>query len=1479
MVLKGKYTILTLAIFAEIVNESSIKAENELLNSAIDQKENEKNYQNNETIQLDNEVDTLNSISESCTPKTDNFERLNGKEIKLAEDDDLNSNKTRLEREIQPISSPTNDNAEEYDEHFKEETTKHLPVHLDSIKDSESISSIEELKNEPKIKTEIVENEEDSDLEPISPDQNDQQLDEQLNEPADDIVKKEQLDEVMEVNDIMVEQSNNSDLIYISNLTEKVSDDEMCDFNNDDFDTNENSMNQRLESRASTANSEDLEAISSEEEYFEDVAGSSNDGELFVDYSDDEINQINFINEFNSNEYSCRPLRFLNDPSLTNYENLKSKNKINENRQLVDDIFYFDKQDKDSKWIEFIDNLDLNSLDLEREDIKEVLIEWVKIGVDFELALNQKNTAFKVRHIKSGLKLLGSLVQTNSKFIKRLLDERILEVVYKLFFKPYMTFPIKLLLIRTLDLFTDNSDALGHILNFKYKLDDEFNQDLKENLVMKLKEDNEDDQLETKVNLDQVFSSNEKTIYELLLILMMKINETRVTVALGVLLRKIHLYEFLLNFKENALNLLNDQQNQDLIDATINNLNEITNSFRKSKELFGQRLRFLPAKTQFDFKPSLSNIVYAIYNWFNHLEFLNLIVDLCANFEDNDQFLCSILNFLNEILIQEQGTSYFLSSKLNQVTNRLLQITYKPEASNTSVKDGENNLNEKLSTFNLNLKYNLYILDLIDQINEIQFSDEFKNSQDENELCLLYNKLYSMTFNELGSRCLVKQFCDNRNLEVLIMFLVYNKERNDKAKLICYHYAINLLIYVIQHSKDRLCDLLIKYNDEFINLSSYSSTLSKWLSPLKRGIKFNYSETTFKLLVSNLKQHSERLKDLKENCTYRASPDLICCVRILHYLCIDPNSKLANNQQINCDQLLPNNQLKYKYGLIQLFTLKGTTYILTILERLAEIFLRPSHLNSSLIGNQGHFLINLFKPCINILKETIFSLTHSRNSEFKDISPIKPLLKVYSLMLVFPLQSTYHLNSVQICNEVITILHSYTQLNVNINEVENEVFNKSIWTKMVKEVIDFTTLKPFNFSHGLYLLSQLLPLPLNVKQIDDANEIARLLNISKLWSAHLHVLFSDIENMLQKLVLCLSPLIQCLLRRVCYQLIDLSSHAGVIISKCLLSVLDQNLGATSNKEISDNLISVLDLISYLLKYNLFKNAFTWTLNTLNSSVKKDEKLDKTIKRTVELFKINSELSKKYSNILDVLDSKKEQATDEQLDLTQMEKLNLYYNNREETIELEDDLEDLKVAMDLNKRLTKYDLTELTKKYVSDSQFNVRNRLLVLYKNEEPNYEENYKLISKHKHEPLITKDYSGNVKRPYVAPLRGRGFQRGSNSLGRLHDPFRSRPPNTSRPPSMHVDDFVAMENNHQQGNSIKRQKQDFNKFNNKLNQGGQRTNIRQVYYNYNKRINLNNRNTFNRFGNIQTNYNNGNLNQPNNKLRKQFNDPNLQLN
>ncbi|XP_015587357.1 protein virilizer isoform X2 [Cephus cinctus] len=60
---------------------------------------------------------------------------------------------------------------------------------------------------------------------------------------------------------------------------------------------------------------------------------------------------------------------------------------------------------------------------------------------------------------------------------------------------------------------------------------------------------------------------------------------------------------------------------------------------------------------------------------------------------------------------------------------------------------------------------------------------------------------------------------------------------------------------------------------------------------------------------------------------------------------------------------------------------------------------------------------------------------------------------------------------------------------------------------------------------------------------------------------------------------------------------------------------------------------------------------------------------------------------------------------------------------------------------------------------------------------------------------------AAKTKQPFVTPMRGRAQfannLRGGQvvgGVGRGSDPFRSRPPNTSRPPSLHVDDFVALE-------------------------------------------------------------------------------------
>uniref|UniRef100_A0A3P9JLQ4 Vir like m6A methyltransferase associated n=1 Tax=Oryzias latipes TaxID=8090 RepID=A0A3P9JLQ4_ORYLA len=73
-------------------------------------------------------------------------------------------------------------------------------------------------------------------------------------------------------------------------------------------------------------------------------------------------------------------------------------------------------------------------------------------------------------------------------------------------------------------------------------------------------------------------------------------------------------------------------------------------------------------------------------------------------------------------------------------------------------------------------------------------------------------------------------------------------------------------------------------------------------------------------------------------------------------------------------------------------------------------------------------------------------------------------------------------------------------------------------------------------------------------------------------------------------------------------------------------------------------------------------------------------------------------------------------------------------------------------------------------------------------------------LGKHKHETFITSsgksDYVEPAKRAHIMPApRGRGGRGGfGQNMSRPHDIFRLRKQNTSRPPSMHVDDFVAAE-------------------------------------------------------------------------------------
>lgn len=118
------------------------------------------------------------------------------------------------------------------------------------------------------------------------------------------------------------------------------------------------------------------------------------------------------------------------------------------------------------------------------------------------------------------------------------------------------------------------------------------------------------------------------------------------------------------------------------------------------------------------------------------------------------------------------------------------------------------------------------------------------------------------------------------------------------------------------------------------------------------------------------------------------------------------------------------------------------------------------------------------------------------------------------------------------------------------------------------------------------------------------------------------------------------------------------------------------------------------------------------------------------------------------------------------------------------------------------------LMELAEKYIS-TDFDLKKSLGDVYRYSDPNRKNEVRKDEKKDIQPnrgnihgnIINnnrhKDTTNKMQtKKFTIPSRTRGVysRPGAIHSSKANDPFRSRPPNTSRPPSMHVDDFLALE-------------------------------------------------------------------------------------
>ncbi|KAG8190819.1 hypothetical protein JTE90_028318 [Oedothorax gibbosus] len=1006
-----------------------------------------------------------------------------------------------------------------------------------------------------------------------------------------------------------------------------------------------------------TEEDDGYEEIVSEEEDMSDGEERTMDiVEMDYDLGDE---SMTFMSSFAPYDCELATFQHFSDPTLFPYEvcekEVKKQNKKcktedlpEETVKVLESLNYPKDQEFDERWVDILESFNENSLlgmlkfqsDEKVKETVDLLIDYAIRGLDFELALKQPQTVYKVRHLKAGIRLTTLLFETNENIISKLLDKNVPKLLIQLFEQPYMVLPVKLLILRAIDTVVSTQPGLQYVVCKTLTLD-----------PPKEFDSNKNDSTPT--------NGTTKTCYQKLLEFLVDKQLTRAVMSLSALLNKIHLYEVLLELSESVEKVVQTTQIPDmksvpsdspdavepraasvdsemetmesisnmgetLIQNVVSCLQEITSSYRKAWKNLVQTKRYLPARSQFEFTKSPFNPYPAILRMFKQNKLLENIFVLLSSpaLSGHMTLLSAAKDLLLELLASQDGILFLLSltDVINGIQRALLHTV-----DETREEGSDENVAQNLG---MQIVYHLQVLLYVDSLMAYHARDGIKKEPDDPEIISVLHHMYTMLFSPTGRLAIINVLNLAQNMESLLPFVQMSGEEDlKKSKSVCTSYVTELLMLVVHYSEN--VAMLEKFSEALHNLSQQELTpklhdLGFWMAPTQ-SIS-SYTHEAVAPLMAVLKAHTEDAALLP--------PELITALRILQHLTL-PAKNSSDSEDV---------ELKYMYAIIQVFSNNGMDSLKVILQNICDTFLKPSHQSLALVGLQGVFVVGIIKPSIFILKAILAYLISSRGTEFKDLTVVPVLLKVYSLMLLVPPSAFPYQLAQTVQAEIIEALLTYTQPFLGSAESE-EALSKSLWTEMVQEILKYTRLSPSNFVTGLTVLSELLPLPLPLQTREPLteDEALKMVNYRKLWSAHLHSLSGTIQEVIVSLAATSCHPLQQLLRRVCVQLADLAAPTALFIVRSVLDALlealivpppdqKENLdpGATLPPERAPVLKNptsttarILTLVAYLVSHASFKVPL---MHVLKGSVKADEKYLDVLPLMLELFNTQSEKS-------------------------------------------------------------------------------------------------------------------------------------------------------------------------------------------------------------------------------------------------------------
>lgn len=866
------------------------------------------------------------------------------------------------------------------------------------------------------------------------------------------------------------------------------------------------------------------------------------------------------------------------DPSLTICEREKfylhrvkseRNNELLQIQDIVNSIQVNDLSTVKEEWVQAVEQLlpliDKALANLPRDHpIIPVLVKWVDIGLNLDLAKEHSQPAFKVRHIKAGIRLSDVISLCGSWFVEALVTGiRVQEKLLQLFHMEYMALSIKLMTLKALDSTFIEEKSIQFFL--------------KESFTLTIGE--------------------EKTEclngYQHLFRMLQGKQLVRVKFGITSLIKKIHVYDLLASLKEQIEHKIKDKgmEESEYGSDILIYLKEIEKVYTHSDVLISQPKRFLPVQSQFEINIPSGNTAMFLYKYFKVHKLLEIMAIMLSNRKTSSCIMMMIQSFLKHLSERQDGLA-FLSSN-HEVTNNILKaLCYQTSEEYIEVIPGTT------TYLGMEITCRLQVLQHLDKIVCLDCRDEPPG-----ELFDIFHELYSISFTSVGKLQIAFVLSLDENIQILLDVL-----QNTDKKSAVGNYVFDLIIITIKYSDD--VRFLRKFGRRLLDIAesdkqSHFYDVVQWLKPLEVPNIISYEDIG--PLCDILKKHTTL-----EGCA-TLSGDLITCVRILRYLGIPKNesdlSMFAGDEDYT--------ELKYKYVILQMYSSDCLSHFNSILSKILEYYEQPFVHSINLLGIQGSNLLAFIEPCIMLMRRMLTYVISVRNTDYKDLTHINVLIQVFTLMQAFQPNSEYFSSSQKVCRDIVETLLAYTQPLADENASETETFTKSLWTLMVSDVLKYITKSSFTFIPGFLLLSELLPLPTPIpsKTELDKNEISHIINSRKLWSAHLHSLSPIIHDLIATMAgSSYAPLLQ-LVRRVCLQLADLAAPTALVVSRAILDPLlatlqkpqgqNQQSGTLWEIPCSSHALRLLNFLACLVSHSSIKSAVLGLMTSIN--VKTDEK--------------------------------------------------------------------------------------------------------------------------------------------------------------------------------------------------------------------------------------------------------------------------------